>query len=54
MSELTEFLVVFFGLWFCFFGAIGSLAAMDEMKKRRKNHEVGTHDYYGNKLNKGE
>jgi hypothetical protein len=46
MSELTEFLVVFFGLFFCFAGAIRFLAAVDEFKKRRKD--------YSNKLNKGE
>ena len=51
---MLEFIVVFIACWLCFFGVLGSLAAMKEMKERRKNHEAGTHDYYGNKLNKGE
>lgn len=45
-----EFIVVFIACVLCFFGVLGSLAAMEEMKQRRKNYEAGTHDYYGNKL----
>lgn len=47
---MVEFIVVFIACWLCFFGVIGSLAAMEEMKQRRKNHDAGTHDYYGNKI----
>ncbi len=47
---MVEFIVVFIACWLCFFGVLGSLAAVHEAKERRKNHEAGTHDYYGNKL----
>jgi len=47
---MVEFITVFVACCLCFFGLLGSLAAMEEMKQRRKNYEEGTHDYYGNKL----
>jgi len=47
---MVEFIVVFIACWLCFFGVLGSIGAMEEMKERRKNYDAGTHDYYGNKL----
>jgi hypothetical protein len=47
---MVEFIVVFIACWLCFFGVLGSIVAMEEMKERRKNYDAGTHDYYGNKL----
>jgi hypothetical protein len=31
-------------------GLYGSVLAQSDVDARRKNHDAGTHDYYGNKI----
>jgi hypothetical protein len=48
--EVLVGLVVFVGV--VWFGITSSFIAMEERSAIRRQHKAGTHDYYGNKLDK--
>jgi hypothetical protein len=55
VANLYGWLTVFTGIAviaFSYATLIIALAADEERKWRRKHHDAGTHDYYGNKIEK--
>lgn len=44
--------IILMVLAFCVIAVVGSIMAVEESSQRKKNMKAGTHDYYGNKINK--
>tara|TARA_B110000208_G_C11747294_1_gene422183 strand:- start:1361 stop:1537 length:177 start_codon:yes stop_codon:yes gene_type:complete len=54
MDILIGIFGVLFALAVCWIVIMGSIIADEDKRARRAAHKAGTHDYYGNKLSRGE